>query len=159
MRIRLNTKRMMAVRLPKRVLSDVWWPLALRPSRGIAGREKALVLWLNSTPAILTWLGHREDTEGAWVQFKKPVLERMPVLDVAKVGAKSLRRLAAAYDRLCGKSLLLIPELAVDATRKAIDDAVSSALGLPDFSPWRELLSREPVLAGSLDRLLISPGE
>lgn len=93
------------------------------------------------------------------MQFKKPVLERMPVLDVAKVGAKCLRKLAAAYDRLCGKSLLLIPELAVDATRKAIDDAVSSGLGLPDFSPWRELLSREPVLAGSLDRLLTSPGE
>ena len=42
--------------------------------------------------------------------------------------------------------LQAIANLADDPIRKEIDAAVSSALYLPDLSPIRELLSREPGL-------------
>ena len=36
--------------------------------------------------------------------------------------------------------------MAEDATRRAIDEAIANALGLPDFSVLRELLGQEPVV-------------
>ena len=37
---------------------------------------KALALWLNSTLGFIMFLGYREETHGAFVQFKKPLLSR-----------------------------------------------------------------------------------
>jgi hypothetical protein len=76
-RLRLNTQRLVCSRLDSNVLSNVWWPLAFRKEDVAA--EKALVLWLTSTLGLLIQLAHREETEGAWVDFKKPVLTGMPV--------------------------------------------------------------------------------
>jgi hypothetical protein len=68
-RLRLNSQRLVAVRLNRPVLLNTWWPMSLRePS---ARLEKALVLWLNSTPGLLVFLARREETEGSWVKFKK----------------------------------------------------------------------------------------
>ena len=62
--------------------------------------EKALVLWFNSTVASLMLLANRQETRGAWIQFKKPVLADLPVLDLSSLSAEQLGILAAAYDRL-----------------------------------------------------------
>ncbi|MBI3895394.1 MAG: hypothetical protein HY313_05640 [Acidobacteria bacterium] len=159
MRTRLNTKRLAAVRLSKKVLSDVWWPFMMverQPRTDEA--EKALVLWLNSSIGLLVLLAHREETEGAWVQFKKPTLLRMPVLDVWKIGAKRRQKLVAAFDELSSKPLLPFPEMADDPVRAEIDGAIASALGLPDFSILRQLLAREPILCLSMKRLTLPEG-
>lgn len=160
MRTRLNTKRLAAVRLSKKVLSDVWWPFMMEGREDRTDEaEKALLLWLNSSIGFLVLLVHREETEGAWVQFKKPTLKSMPVLDVWKIGARSRRKLAAAFDDLSEKPLLPFPEMADDPIRAEIDAAVASALGLPDFGILRQLLAREPILCLSLDRLQVSEGQ
>jgi hypothetical protein len=129
--------------MSRKVLSNVWWPVALQSDLDEAA-VKALVLWLNSTPGLLILLGHRLETQGAWVKFKKPTLERLPVPDVRHLSSREA--LAAAYDRLAQEPLRPFPELAEDPVRCSIDEAVSQALGLPDFTRLRKLLADEPIL-------------
>ncbi|MBI3058037.1 MAG: hypothetical protein HYY81_01815, partial [Deltaproteobacteria bacterium] len=154
-RLRLNTHRLVALRLTRKVLGNVWWPVVLkRGLQDIENAEKALVLWLNSTLGLLLILAYREETEGAWVQFKKPVLGEVPVLDVSTLDRKSLADLASTYDSLAEQSLGSFPEMEWDSTRSAIDEAIARTLGLQDFSILRELLGREPTICLRLERLL-----
>jgi hypothetical protein len=100
-RIRLNTKRVVAVRIDQKVLSDVWWPIDLKDSvQHQSEVEKCLVLWLNSSLGLFLLLGLREETEGAWVQYKKPMWEEMPVLDATALGQTAREKLVTAYNRL-----------------------------------------------------------
>jgi hypothetical protein len=111
-------------------------------------QEKALLLWLNSTPALLLVLSRRVATRSAWMQVKQPQWAAMPVLDVRALPGKALARLAQAFDDLGGRELMALAKLDADPTRAAIDAALSVALGLPDFAPLRQLLAREPGLTG-----------
>ena len=148
-RIRLNTKRMLAVRLSERVLSDVWWPLVIDGDSQVTieKMEKALVLWMNSSMALLLQLGCREETEGSWMQFKKPSLQHLPVLDVQGIGNKKLDALAGHYDRLATQQFELIPKLRDDNTRAEVDAALAKVLKLPGVDTLRMLLSREPIVS------------
>ena len=143
-RLWLNTQRLVAVRTETPVLSNVWWPMRLLEQNDDV--EKALILWLNSTLGLLLLLSHREETKGAWVKFKKPVLAEMPVLDVRALGVDQMKYLVDAYDTLSKQPLLPFPEMASDPVRKAMDAAVSEALSLPDLSVLRSLLAQEPVV-------------
>jgi hypothetical protein len=145
-RLRLNTQRVLAVLLSKPVLSSVWWSLSESGVTLAPEGEKALALWMNSTLGLLTWLVHREETEGAWVKFKKATLEGLPVLDGRSVGAGGVLELAAAYDSLCNEVLQPLPAMDTDPVRAAIDTTLERALGLPDCSSLREMLAREPVM-------------
>jgi len=146
-RLRLNTQSLMALRVNKPVLSNVWWPFSFKKKLANTRREKALVLWLNSTLGLLTMLTHREETEGAWVKFKKPVLEGLPVINLAALSRDQLAQLSLAYNRLSVQSLLPLPQMNEDAVRAEIDTAIARALRLPDFSILREMLAREPVVS------------
>lgn len=143
-RLRLNTQRLAAIRLQNKVLSNVWWPFASKDDNEEA--EKTLVLWLNSTIGLIMLLTHREETEGAWIDFKKPVLAELPVLAVSSLKADKLKMLSDTYDKLCKEELLPFPHMAHDPTRQAIDEAITRVLGLPDISVLREMLAREPVI-------------
>ena len=143
-RLRLNTQRLAAMRLAEKALSNVWWPFACHEDS--EELEKALVLWLNSTLGLLVLLAHREETEGAWVDFKKPVLKDLPVLDVRALGDKQREALAQAYDGLSGKALLPFPQMHSDPVRREIDEVIRKTLRLPDFGVLRQLLAREPVV-------------
>jgi hypothetical protein len=152
-RLRLNTMRLTAVRTTRTVLSNVWWTMVPRDLSEEA--QSALVLWLNSSLGLLTLMAHREETAGAWVKFKKPVLGDMPVLEVCKLGDRVRGNLADAFIQLSRRELLPFPRIARDPTRAAIDGALAEALGLPDLGPLREMLAREPILSLSLDSLFL----
>jgi hypothetical protein len=157
-RLRLNTARLASVLASESVLSNVWWTFRFREGLvPVEQAEKALVLWLNSALGTLLLLGHREETEGPWVDFKKPTLAQMSVLDVAALDKERLGKLAQAYDRLATAGLDALPAINGDGTRRAIDDIVAEVLGLPDFGILRELLSREPIICITMDRLLGRP--
>jgi hypothetical protein len=143
-RLWLKTQRLAAVRTGEEVLSNVWWSFA--PHKDADDVEKALVLWLNSTLGLLFLLAHREETRGAWVGFKKPVLEGMPVLDVLGLTDKQRRGLAQAYDRLSESTILPLPRMDSDPVRQEIDAVIRKTLRLPDFSVLRQMLAREPVV-------------
>jgi hypothetical protein len=134
-------------------LSNVWWSFNVHGRRALVF-EKALALWLNSTPGLLLMLGFREETQGCWVDFKKPILEGLPVLDAGTLRPAALRNLAAVFDELAAETFLPFPLMAEDRVRALIDTAVSKALGAPEISAVREMLAVEPVVCGSSRGLL-----
>lgn len=150
-RIWLKTQAMVCLRVSQHVLSNMWWPISLKEKFQDDDIEKALVLWLNSTLGLIILLAYRQETRGAWIDFKKPVLSSLPVLDVGSLTRDQLTRLAAIYDEVCREELRPFPAMDEDPVRAKIDAAVGKALGLPDFSILRHLLAREPVVC--LDRL------
>ncbi len=146
-RLRINTARLTAVRVPDPVLCNVWWSISLIPKLASDDREKALVLWLNSCLGTMILLGHREETEGSYIQFKKPTLAALPVLNVAALSRRQLRDLGQAYDRTCEHQLLPFSSLQQDHTRRLIDDLLADILGLPKYDALRAQFAREPLIS------------
>jgi hypothetical protein len=147
-RVRFNSHKLLSVSFEKPVLGNTWWAFKPNSDDWTILQQKSLLLWLNSSIAITLVFGCRVITEGAWVQLKKPAWEKMPILDVRKLEQKTLKKLAKAYDKLKEQELQAIAKLDQDKVRKAIDDALSDALQLPDLSLLRELLARESGLTG-----------
>lgn len=150
-RLWLNTQRVAAVLLPTRCLANVWWPFALRSGAEVENWAKVLALWLNASVGLVTILSRRQETRGAWVDFKKPVVERLPVIDVTKLEGDKLEHLVHAYESVAHSKLLPLPEIQSDPVRKKIDESIAEALELPDLNALREMLAREPII--SLERL------
>jgi hypothetical protein len=150
-RLRLNTQRLTAVMLPEEVLSNMWWTFFSRGDQFAENAAKVLTLWLNSSLAFLVLVVNREETQGAWGKFKKPVLESMPVLNTASLNKRQLKKLTSTYDKVATQTLQPFPFMATDKVRAAVDAAFAEALGLPDFSVLRTLLAQEPVVC--LNRL------
>lgn len=145
-RLRLNTYRVAAVRLPEIALGSGWWPLRLSNEVDEAG-EKAIVLWLNSTLGLVGLLATRVDTEGAWTQFKKPSLGQMRVLDPRALTGEQLGLLAAAYDDMAEENFGRFPAMATDPLRNHVDSAIAGVLGLQSLETLRALLGQEPVVS------------
>jgi len=143
-RLRLNTQRLAALSLENKVLSNVWWPFAFQTDDVDA--EKTLVTWLNSTLGLLLLLGHREETEGPWVDFKKPTLNAMPVLDIRAISVQAKQTVAHAFDSVAAQDVLPLSHIGEDQVRSQLDAALQNALGLPDLSVIRDLLAQEPIL-------------
>jgi hypothetical protein len=152
-RMWLATQRLTAVMLDDPALSNVGWPTRLLLDD--VRMEKALALWLNSTLGLLLMIAHRVPTRGPWVQFKKPVLEQAPVLDVRQISDRSLDALAQAYDAIAQETLQPICSLDTDPLREGIDMAVRHALGLPALTSLSAMLAREPIIA---NKPLTPPG-
>jgi hypothetical protein len=145
-RMWLQTQRLVALRLSKPVLSNIWWTIVFKKEFQEDRVEKSFVLWLNSTLGILMILAKRIETRGAWIDFKKPILSAMPILDLRALSASELETLSCAYDRLCQETLQPFPNMNHDPIRAEIDNAIAEALDLPDFSILRTLLAQEPVV-------------
>jgi hypothetical protein len=138
------THRVLAVGFDTEVLGNTWW--SLKSTFLSRDQEKALLPWLNSSPALLLYFGRRVATRSAWMQMKKPAWVSMPALDVRAISTKPLKKLAAYYDSLSEQNLKPLAQLATDQVRGEIDLAIAHTLDVPDFSFIRELLGREPGL-------------
>ncbi len=145
-RMRLNTQRLTTIRLPSAALSNVWWPLALNSED--LDDEKVLALWLNSTLGLILFCMYRVPTEGPWVQFKKPSLNMVPVLNPAGLKPAQKKLLVDAYDRLSLATLRPLTDMATDTTRIAFDTAAQKALGFPALDQIRQMLAAEPIISG-----------
>ncbi|MBC7622201.1 MAG: hypothetical protein H7232_02310 [Aeromicrobium sp.] len=144
-RVRTTTHKVLAIGFDEPVIGNTWWAFN---STLTTAQEKALLVWLNSTPSLLLVLARRVTTEGAWMKLKKPSWEKMPVLDVKALSEDAISTLADAYDRLAGLCLSSLAKLAEDGVRAALDDSLSAALNLPNLGPLRQLLAPEPGLSG-----------
>lgn len=145
-RFRSNTNRVAACRLDEPVLSNTWWPFQLNASRGSAGKEKALVVWLNSTYGLLVLMANRVETQGPFMEFKKPTLASMPVLDVGALSAAQLRVLERTYDTVFESGLLPLHQIVSDPVRAQLDAAISNALGWPATPQLGAMLAREGLI-------------
>jgi len=144
-RVRANTHRVLAVGFDQPVLGNTWWAFK---TNLLPDRRKVLLLWLNSSLSLLSVFGRRVITQGAWMQVKKPAWLAMPVLDVWTLNDAQTTSLAEAYDALCTQELQALAKLNRDPVRRAIDNALSTVLGLPDLTPLRAMLAQEPGLTG-----------
>lgn len=145
-RLRLNTQKVVCIRLTEPVLSNVWWPFSIRDGLQTEHYEKTLTMWFNSTLGLILLLVHRVETEGPWVDFKKPILAKLPILDLEALSPEQFEHLSNTYDELSDRAMMPFPEMASDKVRAAIDEAIANILGIKDLSPLRELLAREPVV-------------
>ena len=142
-RLWLNTTRIIAMGIDRKVLSNVWWPV--RTQR--RDWEKAIAIWLNSSLGILTLLTNRTSTRGGWVALKKADLEKLPVLDVRALSKTQLERLSGLFDVIAGMEFERLPGMAECPARAALDEGLAAVLGLPDLSSLRKLLATEPVVS------------
>ncbi len=149
MRARLNTVRVISVRLPVQALGSAWVPCKPRSLGEIA--EKALCAYLNSTIGLLAILGDRSIKDLSYSQFSMNDLRRIPVPDLNVLEKAQVAALAAAYDALCEFTLLPLPRILKDETRGALDRIVTDALDVqPEVvANIRRELSREPSITGS----------
>ncbi len=144
-RLWLTTQCLFTVCLDQPVLSNTWWSFTLR-ANAKDHTQKALGLWMNSTLANIIFLSHRVETRGAWIDFKKPTLEALPVLDVRTLTENQMVRLAAAYDAVAHQDLQPFPQMAADPVRAEIDRSLAEVFGWPDLGRLRVILAREPVV-------------
>ena len=126
-----------------RVLSNVWWPVTVEAE----AKEKALVVWMNSSLGLLTILSQRTSTRGGWVAMKKADLKELPVLDPRHLSASQLQALSRLFDRLATAEFERLPNMAHCPARQALDDCLTQILDLPDLSTLRTLFASEPVIS------------
>ena len=141
-RLRLNLARVGAVMLPEAVVGSRWTPC--RPYSPVIA--KALCLYLNSTPGLLSLLGERDNRAPSYPSFSLDTLRSVPVPDFNTLGKAERDMLSNWFDWLQHETLQPFPLIADDPVRAQIDDAVIQALALD--ADWvatiRRELSREP---------------
>jgi len=150
-RLRLNTARLVSVRTCDPVLSNTWWPLFASGKSSIPDEdvERIITTWLNSIYGILSLISIRVETEGAWIELKKPKLKSLKVLNPFALTKIKQKKLIKAYESLSMKELLPITEIEHDNVRKQIDIAIMDTLGIQsDLSQVYRLISQEPVVNG-----------
>ena len=107
---------------------------------------KALCLYLNSTPGLLSLLGERDNRKPSYPSFSLDTLRSLPVPNFADLDTEQLELLDGWFDWLAGDTLLPLPRMNEDPVRRQIDEAVTQALGLdPEWvASIRQELAREP---------------
>jgi len=163
-RLRLNTHKIVASFLTSQALSNMWWPTKLREAITQEGakvseeeHEKVQALWLNSTLGILGLLTYRQDTEGAWVKFKKETLNLLPVLDLSKLTKSQVDKLLVAFDKFSKTEMEALPNQFAQAAsgsgvRREIDLEILQILtgNTMDLKTLYEYLAEEPIISLSL---------
>ena len=141
-RLWLPLARVAAVILPEQLLGSIWTPC--RPHD--PNFAKALCLYLNSTPGVLTLLGGRDNRKPSYPSFSLDTLRSLPVPDFRAVDSERMTLLGRAFDQLQDKTLQPFPQMDVDPARQQIDDVVAQMLGLdPEWvDRVRRELTREP---------------
>ena len=155
MRARLNTVRMLSVRLDRRALGSAWVPCKPSAEAGADGvteeqLERALCVYLNSSVGVLAMLGNRSNKVPSYPQFSMDDLRKVFVPDFKSIGAESVEALAGAYDKFSDSEILPLPRMDACETRRALDDAVCAALGLDGeiAAEIRRQLAAEPSVTG-----------
>ena len=140
--LRLNLARVAGVMLPERALGSRWTPCHPHDP-DIA---KALCLYLNSTPGLLSLLGQRDNRVPSYPSFSLDTLRSLPVPNFAALGPAQRDLLNGWFDWLQNDTLLPFPRMHEDPARRQIDEVVTAALGLdPEWvATIRRQLAQEP---------------
>ncbi len=160
LKINPQAVRMSAVLLSEPALGNVWVPVSLSPDITAPVRTlKAWCAYLNSTPAVLSYLNRRQK-KLTYADYSLDQLRSIPVPDPEKA---DLRPLANAYRRLCERELEAWPRMATDPVRAELDDAVAHLLDLEPakVADWRWRIAAEPTVSNAYadDQHSWSPSE
>ena len=151
MRARLNTVRMLGVRLNTPAVGSAWTPCNITITEmDVQTLEKSVCVYLNSSIGVLAILGNRTNKEISYPRFSIDDLRKLIVPDFAAIGNDAAEKLAAAYDALAERTLLPLPQMDGCPVRRALDDAVCDALGLDGerVETIRRNLAAEPSVTG-----------
>ena len=97
-RLRLNLARVVAVMLPEQAVGSIWTPC--RPHD--PDTAKALCLYLNSTPGLLSLLGARDNRVPSYPSFSLDTLRSLPVPNFAALGAAERELLSRRHGQRRG---------------------------------------------------------
>ena len=150
-RMRLNTVRALCVRLDTPALGSLWVPWTFKDSAiDQTVLEKAVCIYLNSSVGALTLLGDRTNKIPSYPHFSQDDLRKLMVPDFTALGSNAAAQLAAAYDAHAQAILQPLPQMDTDPTRRALDAAVTAALGLDgeETATIRRHLAAEPSVTG-----------
>ena len=150
-RIRLNTVRIFGVTLDVPAVGSAWTPCRLASSKiDVEILEKALCVYLNSSPGILALLGDRSNKAPSYPQFSLDDLRRLIVPNFSAIGKDATASLAATYDKYASDVLLPLPQIDHCPVRRGLDDAVLEALDLDGemVATIRRSLAAEPSVTG-----------
>ena len=103
--LRLNLARVAAVMLPERAVGSRWTPC--RPND--PDIAKALCLYLNSTPGILSLLGGRDNRVPSYPSFSLDTLRTLPVPNFAVLELAGRESLSSWFDWLRYEKLAPFP--------------------------------------------------
>ncbi len=121
-------------------------------------QEKALVVWANTTLALLMFWWHASKQQPGRGRLTKTTLSTLPVLDVSALGPAQLQQAAQIFDDMNQLPLRPMHELDLDENRKELDRAFYGAvLGVADslladggpLDILRQKLAREPSVRGN----------
>ena len=109
-RLRLNVARVAAVMLRERAVGSIWTP-CLPHDPDIA---RALCLYLNSTPGLLSLLGARDNRVPSYPSFSLDTLRSLPVPNFAALGAPECDLLSSWFGWLQNETLQPLPQMHED---------------------------------------------
>ena len=150
-RMRLNAVRAFCLKLGTLAVGSSWSPCNFITYRyGKDKIEKSLCSYLNLSIGILALLGNRTNRVPSYPRFSIDDQRKLAVPDFAVLGDAAVTELAAAYDARAADILLPLPQMDDDPTRRALDDAVASALDLDGetVAAVRRNLAMEPSVTG-----------
>jgi len=107
-RIWFDTAHVISVYISQPVLSNIFYAVKLKTN--ISGRLKALCVWLNSTWGIMTILGCRQETRGAWISLKMSHWRLLPILDVTVLSKEKIEAFSRIFEEFSDANLRRLPE-------------------------------------------------
>ena len=146
-----QTVRATCVRLDTLGLGSLWVPCRIdKPSEEAVAWEKSLCVYLNSSIGLLSIMGNRTNKKPTYPNLSLDDMRKLVVPDFNALGDATVAQLAAAYDAHAADILLPLPQMDADPARRALDDAVVSALGLDGetVAAVRRSLAMEPSVTG-----------
>ena len=149
-RMRLNTVRVLSVRLDNAALGSAWVPCKPNVGADIESLEKALCAYFNSTIGALALLSNRSIKIPSYPRLSIDDMHNIVVPDFAAIGETASTQLAAAYDVHASKTLLSLPMIDSCPVRRTLDEAVTNALNLdPEtVATIRAQIAAEPSVTG-----------
>lgn len=145
-RIRVNNVKILSTYLNESVLSNTWWPVKTNSDDD----GKLIALWLNSTFGILSMISARVETEGSWIEIKKPMLSSFQVPNTELLNTNYKERMLQHWNEISSLNFKKLAEITSDDSRKALDRIILEGLGLnTDLEILRQLLFDEPLLKGA----------
>ena len=141
-RFRTNTIRTPAVYLSGKALGSAFVPV--RPRDRSERTERALCVWLNSTPFVILLLSMRSKS----LDYPQLSLDGLRSLLAPNPDAVDIRPLADTYEQLKDQAMLRWPQIERCPVRSKIDECVAEMLGLEreTFTEWRHLIATEPTV-------------
>ena len=127
----LNSQSLAACLTPEPAIGGRAWPNFR--VEGDPRREKALALWANTTPGLISfwWIAGRQQQGRAILTISQ--LPRLTALDVRTLGDGQLEQADRLFTEFAERDFLPANEAYRDETRQALDRAVLCGLiGLPD---------------------------